>query len=280
MHIATNQYPWATFFWREGGRFEDDLPARMRDLADSGLDGFEPLVKSTDQLDELAPLLGECGLEMRSIYVGTELHDAQQAPKSIDSVLAVAEKAKGLGTRIIVTNPDTLPRGPQGGPVDKDDAQLETQAKALDDLGRQLANAGLTLAYHNHDAEMRQSAREFHHMMLATDPAHVTLCLDAHWIYRGAGNSGVAVYDIVKLYGRRVSELHLRQSAGGVWTETFGDGDIDYARIAGALAELGLRPHLVLEQAVEKATPATLGATEAHRTGAGNARRILSALAG
>jgi len=129
MHVATNQYPWAMSCRREGGRFEDDLPARMRDLTDSGLDGFEPLVKSTGQLDELAPLLGEAGLEMRSIYVGTELHDVRQAPRSIDFVLAVASKAKALGTRIIVTNPNTLPRDSQAGPVDKNDAQLETRPR-------------------------------------------------------------------------------------------------------------------------------------------------------
>jgi inosose dehydratase len=280
-HIATNQYPWAMFFRREGRNLDDDLPACLREVSDSGLNGFEPLVSSLGQLDALAGLLGQAGLEMRSIYVGTELHEPGQAPRSIDFVLAVAEKAKALGTRIIVTNPNTLPREAAAGgsiPADKNDAQLQSQARALDSLGRQLAEAGLTLAYHNHDAELRQAAREFHHMMLATDPAHVTLCLDAHWIFRGAGNSALAVHDIVKLYGRRVSELHLRQSAGGVWCETFGEGDIDYARIARALAAMSVRPHLVLEQAVEKASPATMSAVQAHRTSVQNARRILKAL--
>ena len=46
------------------------------------------------------------------------------------------------------------------------------------------------------------------------------LCLDTHWIYRGAGNSNVALFDILKLYGDRVVSLHLRQSVGGVWSET------------------------------------------------------------
>ena len=285
-HIATNQYPWATFCWREGRKLDDDLPACIREVADSGLDGFEPVVQSVERLETLAGLLGEAGLEMRSIYVGTELHDPQQAPRSVDLVLAIAEKAKDLGTRIVVTNPNTLPRDAQGasprgpGPIDKNDSQLQTQARALESLGRQLAEAGLTLAYHNHDAELRQAAREFHHMMLATDAAHVTLCLDAHWIFRGAGNSSLAVHDIVKLYGRRVSELHLRQSAGGIWCETFGEGDIDYARIAADLAALSVQPHLVMEQAVEKASPATMNAVEAHRISVSNARRILAALAG
>jgi len=80
---------------------------------------------------------------------------------------------------------------------------------------------GLTLSYHNHDIELRNAAREFHHMMVGTDPAYVTLCLDAHWIYRGAGNSAVALFDVLKLYGPRITELHLRQSKDNIWTETF-----------------------------------------------------------
>ena len=70
------------------------------------------------------------------------------------------------------------------------------QAEALDKLGARLKQMRLILAYHNHDAELRNAAREFHHMMLGTDPALVTLCLDAHWIYRGAGNSAVALFDM------------------------------------------------------------------------------------
>jgi len=117
-------------------------------------------------------------------------------------------------------------------------------------------------------------------MMLATDPDNVTLCLDAHWIYRGAGNSQVALFDVVKLYGPRISELHLRQSSGGVWTEAFSDGDIDYRRLAKELVALGVKPHLVLEQAVEKDSPNTLGAVEAHRQGRRYAEEVFAAFAG
>ncbi len=106
-------------------------------------------------------------------------------------------------------------------------------------LGAELKKIGLTLAYHNHDMELREAAREFHHMMLGTDPANVTLCLDSHWVYRGSGNSQIALFDIVKLYGSRVSELHLRQSKDGVWTEALGDGDIDYRAFASALRRRG-----------------------------------------
>ena len=55
----------------------------------------------------------------------------------------------------------------------------------------------------------------------------------------------------LKLYGQRVTELHLRQSKNNVWSETFGDGDIDYRALWKTLREKGVNPLLVLEQGPE-----------------------------
>jgi inosose dehydratase len=273
LHVACNQYPWGVFYARENKDFNASLDSGLAELAASGLDGFEPLVTDQAQIDRLAPLLKKHGLEMRSLYVNSALHEPDQAEKSIAEVLAIAGKAKTVGTRIIVTNPSPIR---WGGPEDKDDKQLTTQAKALNTLGAQLGQMSLTLAYHNHDIELRNAAREFHHMMVGTDPDHVSLCLDAHWVYRGAGNSQVALFDVLKLYGPRVTELHLRQSENGVWTEVFGPGDIDYRRLAEALLKINIKPLLVLEQAVEGGSPNTMKAVEAFRRSARQVRRIFA----
>jgi inosose dehydratase len=260
LHVACNQYPWGTFYSREKKDFNALLDAGLAEVKASGNDGFEPGVGGLEQIEPMLPLLKKHGLEMRSLYVNSTLHDAGQVDKSIKEVLAAATKAKAFGTRIIVTNPSPIR---WGGPENKTDEQLKVQAAALDKLGAELGKMGLTLAYHNHDIELRNAAREFHHMMVGTDPAHVTLCLDAHWVYRGSGNSQVALFDVLKLYGPRVTELHLRQSRNGVWTEAFGPGDIDYPRLADYLLQIGVKPLLVLEQAVEAGSPKTMNAVEA-----------------
>jgi inosose dehydratase len=135
---------------------------------------------------------------------------------------------------------------------------------------------GLVLSYHNHDIELRNAAREFHHMMVGTDPDFVTLCLDAHWVYRGSGNSSVALFDVLKLYGSRITELHLRQSKENIWTEVFSEGDINYPKLAKYLLEIGIRPHIVLEQAAEKETPQTMKTDEAFRRSSRYTRRIFA----
>jgi len=276
LHLACNQYPWTVFYARDNRNFNQELDKGLLEVVASGFDGYEPLTNNPQELDRLGPLLKKHGLEMRSLYVNSVLHERDKAQESFESVLAIARKAKELGTKIIVTNPSPIR---WGGPENKDDTQLRVQASAIEKLGRQLKTIGLTLAYHNHDIELRNAAREFHHMMAGTDPAYVTLCLDAHWIYRGAGNSEVALFDVLKLYGSRITELHLRQSKDNIWTETFGEGDINYPTLAKYLLDIGIRPHIVMEQAVETGTPKTISTIEAFQKSSRYARQVFAAFA-
>ncbi len=273
LHIASNQYSWTVYFSRDGRDFNKSLEEGFEAIAASGMDGLEPSITEPEQIDLYAPLLRKNGLEMRSLYVNSVLHDQKSATESIDSVLAIAEKAKSAGTTIIVTNPSPIQ---WSGPQNKDDGQLRIQAASLETLGEKLADMGLTLAYHNHDVELRNAAREFHHMMIGTDPRYVKLCLDSHWVYRGSGDSEVALFDIMKLYASRIVELHLRQSNDGVWSETFAEGDIDYIALADFLLKAGIKPHIVLEQAVEKGTPKTMTTVPALKLSGEYARRIFT----
>ncbi len=261
-HIATNVYPWMTFYRRKQREWSADVDRGLSEVAGAGLDGFEPIGDSVLQIKQLGPLLAKHQLTMRSIYINSKLHDAAAAKQSIANAVAIAEAAKQLGASIIVVNPSPIR---WGGDEDKSDPELREQARNLNTLGGQLRQRGLTLAYHNHDAELRQGGREFHHMLTATDQNNVKLCLDSHWIYRGCGDSEVAVFDAVQHYHPRIVELHLRQSKDGVWTEVFSmNGDIDYRRLFDRLGKWGLSPHLVLEQAVEDESPDTMTAKQAH----------------
>jgi inosose dehydratase len=276
LHVACASYSWEQFYLRDGRNFAASLDEGFAEVARSGLNGYEPGINAPADLDRLIPALKKSGLELRSVYVNTELHNADAAAEASRKVVEIAKKAKAeAGTRLIVTNPSPIR---WGGPEDKDDAQLRRQAERLDTLGAELRRLGLTLAYHTHDVEMRKGAREFHHMMLATSPANVALCLDVHWIYRGCGDSSVALFDIVKLYGARIRELHIRQSSGGIWTEIFGPGDIDYPELVNQLARLKLKPHLVLEQAPEKGTPKTVSPLELHRASREYVDRVFARL--
>ena len=270
-HVAINQWSVGAMRGRDKKRPSMPLDEELAELAACGINGLEAGLQTPEQAEALASQLAKQGLQMRSIYTGSELLDPAASEKEIARIVALAKRAKALGTKIIVTNPSPLPnrRG-------KTDAQLKVQAAGLNRAGRELAALGMTLAYHNHDVELEHAAREFHHMLLGTEPGCMSLCLDAHWVYRGAGHSQVALFDVVKLYGSRIAELHLRQSQGNIWSETFGDGDIDYRALWKVLVALGVKPLLVLEQGPENGTPQTMEVAEAHRRSCRYAKDVFS----
>ncbi|SEI56566.1 inosose dehydratase [Dyadobacter koreensis] len=260
--ISCNQYSWITFYQRDGKDWFANLDSSLADFSASGLKAYEPGLNNKDEAKKLLPLLKKYKLSMPSVYVNSSLHEAAEAEKSIQTVMDIAEAISPAGTKIIVTNPNPVK---WGGQENKSDEQLTEQASNLDKLGAALKKYGMTLAYHTHDVELRAAAREFHHMMLSTNPQNVALCLDVHWIYRGSGNSEIALFDIVKLYGKRIAELHLRQSKNGIWQETFSDGDIDYQKLVKMLKEISVKPNLVLEQCLEETSPKTVDGIEAHK---------------
>jgi len=276
LHLSTNGYPWQVFYQREGRNYGAEMDAVLGEVKAAGLDGFEGSAGRPEDLDSFLPLLKRHGLEMRSLYVNSTLHEPGQIDESIAKILRIAEKVYPVGTRIIVTNPNPIR---WGGPENKSDEQLRLQAGALNRLGQGLKAKGMTLAYHFHDIEFRMAARELHHMMVGTDPSFVTMCLDTHWVYRGAGNSEVAVFDIARLYAERISEVHIRQSRNDIWTEVLGPGDIDYPRLVQLLVDRKVKPLLVLEQAVEGKSPKTMNAEEAHRQSTRYARKVFAPLA-
>ena len=272
VRVAAQEYPWKTWADRLGQPWPPaELGPTLDAVKAAGCDGYEPGFVDPAEVAPLLAALDTRGLALRSLYTNAVLHDPAAAEAEANRVLALADAARLRGLRVVVLNPTPIR---WGGDENKTDEQLRFQADRLEHLGKAIAARGLTLAYHFHDAEFRAGAREFHHMLAATDPAAVRLCLDAHWAFRGCENSAVAVHDAVRLYGSRTAELHLRNSAGGVWTEAFGPGDLDYAAIRSRLEAVGVEnfgrpggPPLVLEQAVEAETDLTMTAAAAHAKG-------------
>lgn len=123
----------------------------------------------------------------------------------------------------------------------------------MNQLASKLKPLGLGLMLHHHDPEMAENAREWRHLLQNTPAGLVSLCLDLHWVLRG----GQDVMALLRESGARTGGLHLRNSKDNVWTEAFGDGDIDYAPVAAHLRRIGFSGYLMVELAYEKATVIT-----------------------
>ena len=262
LHVAVNQYTCTHVYKRE----DIDFWTRLDEIKSAGIDGFEATFGSAGDVAAIGQRLADHGLMMRSIYAGGNLHDENVAEEEIARLLKIGENAKPFGTEILVINPAVK--------REKSDAELILQSKNMDILGAGLKKMGISLALHYHTSELEFGGREFHHLLCGTDPKNVSLCFEQHWSYRACGNSQVAVFDHQKLYGDRSVEVHLRQSINNVWSETFGEGDIDTVRLAAGFKKLIKMPHVVIEQAPEKGTPKTMSPVEVLRQSANYVRKV------
>jgi inosose dehydratase len=185
------------------------------------------------------------GIDVPIVYHGGALHESASADKTITEGLEFAEVAKRIGARSLNTNAN-----PKAGRAPKTDEELAVQAKMLNTFGEKLRDRGFRFQLHSHDPELQQGAREWRYMLTHTDPKLVSICADVHWLFRG----GQDPYALLEEAGKRVASLHLRNSMNKVWSESFGEGDIDYHRVAEILRKNGIKPYLVVELAYEKET--------------------------
>lgn len=255
--IVTQDYGWSQLARRAGLDWPEATGWAMAQAVQAGFAGWEPFVATPADLTRIATLAARHGLALPSVFVSAPLHDPDQLPAAQARILDICQIAADHGCRLVMIYPA------QG---QKSDAALITQARALNQIGAVLKALGLTLCYHPEEPEMLLAAREFHHMLLGTDPELVRLCLDPDTVWRGAGGSMIGLMDVMTLYAPRIAALHLRQLQAGVWTETVGPGDIDLSQVARALARADVHPLLVVEHAYDPATPQTLDPVTAHRT--------------
>lgn len=265
IHVAVNQYSCDSYFRREG---KPDYWKILSKFKSAGIDGLELSFSTANEVDNAGKQLRAAGLEMRSLYTGANFYtDDANAEATEKRIVELAQKAKEYGTKIIVSNPD-----PKQG---KSDEEIYRQTAGYEKLGRRLAEMGMKLAIHYHTTEWEFGGREILHLMSHSDPKFVGLCFDSHWSYRACGNSNAAVLAHMNMWASRVVEFHLRQSSKGIWSETFGDGDIDYQYIAAFFKKQfeNQMPLIVLEQAPETGTPQTMETLDVFRKSADYIRK-------
>ena len=273
--IATQEYGWSQHAARAGLSWPQATGWAMQQAASAGFSAWEPLLSSPEDATRVGDLARSHGLTMPSIFLTGTLHEAGGAEAALGRFQKTAAIAARYGCRQAMVYPSALP-----GQAAKSDPELTLQAAQLTLISHSLRRLGIQLCYHPEEAEMRRAACEFHHMMLATDPSEVALCLDPDTVFRAAGNSNLAVMDSLSLYGNRVAALHLRQMRNGIWSEVLGPGDLDYPAILAALIGVHVKPALIVELAVEDLTPVTLAAQDAHRQSLDYVRQYLVPMLG
>ncbi|MBI3697381.1 MAG: sugar phosphate isomerase/epimerase [Acidobacteria bacterium] len=249
--LVCQVYVWTQHFAARNSSFLDHIEeifSKTREAGYRRVELMSAFVRTPELREQTAASLRRNGLELAALYHGGVFHEEAAAQTTLAETLEFAAAAQRLGCNRINFNPS-----PKPAKALKSEAELQVQVRYLGRLGRELRARGMSLMVHQHDAEMRENAREWRYQLRHTDPDLVGICLDLHWVYRG----GQDPLELLRESGKRLAGLHLRNSRNGIWSETLDAGDIDYRAVQAYLRQAGYRGLLVVELAYEKATPIT-----------------------
>lgn len=170
--VGSQLYGWGQYLAREGKNLDANMDQVLAQVKECGYEYAETSlnVSAPDENSKLAEKMKSAGLRPVALYTGGRLHEESAAEKTISAIQHAASVAASAGFTIINCNPDPLGRS-------KTAAELDIQARSLNELGGRLAALGLKLGIHNHTPAMADGHREFYHDLDATNPAKVGLCL-------------------------------------------------------------------------------------------------------
>ena len=245
--LVLQPYVWTQVFQKEKISLADGLERMFAACKRAGYNRIE-LINAflTPELrSRTVDLVRQYDFAVPVVYQGGTFHEAEAAERSLAQILATADAARDLRAEWINTNCD-----PKMGRERKSHSELATEARYLNRLGHHLKERGMRLMLHEHDPDMADDAREWRHNLHHTDPKLLWMCVDVHWIYRGKQDP----MELLREAGRRIASLHVRNSIHGVWTESFGDGDVDYRAVAKFLEGIGYQGLIAVELAYENGT--------------------------
>jgi inosose dehydratase len=246
--------------WKEG-TFENIA----REIADIGYDGIEaPVGAFRGKEDELRSIRDETGLEVASTYTGANYMDPTTRSDEIDAAVEIGKMLPQFGCNVMISAPSGLTKDRKAYTL----WEHRAFAEAMNEIGRRLADVGVTQVFHNHAWTTHETRLELDLLLANTDPRYLSMGFDTGHLQLGWADP----VEMFQLYGDRVKYVHFKDCNGRAdiwdaikndedcWTE-LGNGEVD---LAGIVAELDRRDYtgwLTYEQDSSK-KPARESATE------------------
>lgn len=220
----------------------DLLLTAIKEMKELGFQGFETNLRfvqpQINRVQQAREALQEAGIEFIGAHTGLPNYEKIGIEKAGDQIAKAAADARQFGARALVVSHKGL------SPAGEFPAEpLETKARMLNLAARRCADAGLTLAYHNHQAEFRNHAAEELALLRATDAKLVFLMLDI-------GHAWLADPDAISVFAthpERAFGLHVRDFHNGV-SVPLGQGEFPLRQLAAAIRKAGWGGWLIDEE--------------------------------
>ena len=207
-----------------------DLPGTLHKVAAIGYREVEFAGYFGRTPAEIRALLKKNGLTSPSAHIPLDILEK-------DSVRAFAD-AKATGHQWV-----TVPWLPEERRKTADD--WKRIAALLNQLAPQAKSAGLRLAYHNHDFELKSigGTRPLDMLLTETDPSLVDFEMDLYWVVFGGGDP----LDYFNRFPKRFRLVHVKDSGGPPDNHMVdvGQGKIDFRTIFAASDKAGIKHYFV-----------------------------------
>jgi sugar phosphate isomerase/epimerase len=220
----------------------DLLLTAIREMKELGFQGFETNIRFfQQQLEKVAEpraKLDEIGLEFIGAHTNLPHYEKLGMDAAADQVSKSAAEAKQFGAKALVLSHGGLSKTGQFT-----DEALDRKAQMLNLAGKRCSDAGLTLAYHNHQPEFQNHAAEELGLLKKTDPKVVLFMMDiGHaWL---ADPDAISVFaaNPQRCYGLHVRDFHNRESV------PLGQGEFPLQDLAAAVKRGGWTGWLIDEE--------------------------------
>jgi inosose dehydratase len=190
------------------GGWENDVFLSFREARAAGYSNVESFihyfVDYWDKPKELQNKIDDIGVHFVTISNGapleTRFEDPTKHEKIYEDHLRLVRFNKNFGCKHLKIN---LGRRRPEGTTDED---LKNIAKALQELGRRIADEGVKFAPHAHMWSQFENRREIDFVMQNTDPKNVYFVLDTGHITM----AGIDPVELARTLGHRIVEFHMK----------------------------------------------------------------------
>ena len=218
---------------------EKDFVGTLEKVAKIGYQGVEFAGYGGLSAKELKKTLDSLGLKAASSHI-----QLQMLQDDLDAVIAYAQEIGNKNVVIPFLTDDQRNKEFYYGLID-----------TLNDAGRKLHDAGITLSYHNHDFELQpldNGKKPLELLFDETNPEWVQTELDIYWLTK-AGENPV---EWVKKYHNRTPLVHLKDMTtdGDQFFAELGTGGVDIDGVMDAASKSNVEWWIV-EQDQTRRTP-------------------------
>ena len=206
----------------------DDLLQRVGTTAFEGVEFAHRLPEAS--ATDVARTLKETGLAVAGAHVGFSRLD--------EDLPTLTERYETIGSRRAIV--------PHIEPEQFADREgVEELAEQLDETGKQVSAAGLSLCYHNqdHDFVDVDGVSAYERLLDLTDSAHVAFELDVG----GAVAAGYDPTELLERHGDRIPLVHIKdvhapepEPGAGQRCTPIGEGDVDIPAVVRAARDAGV----------------------------------------